>query len=182
MPVRVCAQAHSGVWGFFVVRNISVCAQIRGKKRVYLCDLWDAFYLHVVEAKCMCTLPCAFLCVYPYSTAAALSPGLWCVTDTVMCHGAADAVHIWWETQPTMCGLIRRGMIQAITHTQRHPLVQTTRKLTLPPNTHTHKQPSPIQTHPHVLTTHPQNCTQGHKHTPDARTLMDKNVLKKMQH
>lgn len=39
MPVRVCAQAHSGVWVFFVVRNISVCAQIRGKKRVYLCDL-----------------------------------------------------------------------------------------------------------------------------------------------
>lgn len=24
---------------FFVARNISVCAQIRGKKRVYLCDL-----------------------------------------------------------------------------------------------------------------------------------------------
>lgn len=40
MLVRVSAQAHSGIWGvFFVARNISVCAQIRGKKRVYLCDL-----------------------------------------------------------------------------------------------------------------------------------------------
>lgn len=39
MLVRVSAQVHSGIWGFFVARNISVCAQIRGKKRVYLCDL-----------------------------------------------------------------------------------------------------------------------------------------------
>lgn len=41
MLVHVSAQAHSGIWVgfFFVARNISVCAQIRGKKRVYLCDL-----------------------------------------------------------------------------------------------------------------------------------------------
>lgn len=63
-----------------------------------------------------------------------------------------------------------------------------------PPPKHTHKQPSSIQTHPRVLTTHPQNCTQGHTHTKkelhisqahtsDTRTLMDKNVLnKEMQH
>lgn len=160
MLVRVSAQAHSGIWlFFFVARNISVCAQIRGKKRVYLCDLWDAFYLHVVEAKCMCTLPCAFLCVYPYSTAAALSPRLWCVTDTVMCHGATDAVHIWWETQPTMCGLIQRGMIQAITHTQRHPLAQTTRKLTLPPNTHTNSPPP----YRHTLTYSPLTPKTVHR-------------------
>lgn len=61
---------------------------------------------------------------------------LWCVTDRVMCLGAADAVHIWWEIQPTVCSLIWHGMIQSITRTQRHPLAHTASMLTPPPLRH----------------------------------------------
>ena len=81
---------------------------------------------------CVCVCVLAYVCIHILAQLHREYTVLWCVTDRVMCLSAADAVHIWWETQPTVCGLIWHGMIQAITHTQRHPLAHSASMVTRP--------------------------------------------------
>ena len=112
------------------------------------------FYLHVVEAVCTCVLVCAHVCVHILQQLHREYTVLRCVTDRAMCLGAADAVHIWWGIQPAVCSLIWHGMIQAITHTQRHRLTHTA---SMP------RPPSRTQESPHY--THTHTSTQTHIHT-----------------